>query len=136
MEPWVPDGSVVTLRPVGSERVRRGDVVLARTATDGAVLHRVVGGTRGARPGGGTVVLKGDALRAPDPPVPGEDVLARVVGISRGGGAVPAGEVDLDTIPQRVIGRLLGAASLLAPRVFGALSVHLSPRSRRTGERG
>lgn len=50
-----PDSDAVILSPVADRRLRRGDIVLARTADDRHVLHRIV-----AFGFDGTLTLMGD----------------------------------------------------------------------------
>ena len=51
------------------------------------------------------VVVKGDALAAPDPVVPRDQVVARVIALRRANGRL----VDLEAFPWPVVHRLLGA---------------------------
>lgn len=74
MSPAIEPGDVVIVAP--TRDVAIGDVVAYRG--DGVVLHRVVSIERGE---GGRLfyITKGDANDSPDPPVPAEAVLGRVV---------------------------------------------------------
>jgi len=75
----VPDGSVVCFEPIGEGRLRRGDIVLVRSARGRAVCHRVfavLGGPERSR-----VQTWGDGTAAPDAPVPLTSVLGRLKSI-------------------------------------------------------
>lgn len=68
MAPGIPIGTVVLARPEAATRVRVGDVVAALHPDGRRILHRV----RHVQPAGGgavTLVLRGDANDADDPPV-------------------------------------------------------------------
>ena len=72
MEPAIPGGGEVTVEPLEpAERIVRGAVVLARVGGR-LLLHRVVDAE------GDRVLLRGDALRVADPPVPRGDILGIV----------------------------------------------------------
>jgi signal peptidase len=77
MAPAVPVGSLVTLEPVASDRIRVGDVVSARADNGVLVTHRV---TRIADlPAGRHLELRGDANPHPDPVlVPASAVIGHV----------------------------------------------------------
>lgn len=80
MTPFVRDGDVLTVVPLGSTQPRRGDVVAcidpARAA--GVVVHRVVSATAAG------YVLQGDALQEPDGVYRLEQILGLVREITRG----------------------------------------------------
>jgi signal peptidase I len=72
MEPFLASGDVLTIEPLGTARIRVGDVVLFRRAGSAAhAVHRVV------RVFGG-IQTRGDAFRLADEPVPDSEVLGRV----------------------------------------------------------
>jgi signal peptidase I len=77
MAPGLPVGSLVTLEPVASDRIRVGDVVSIRADNGVLVTHRV---TRLADlPAGRHLELRGDANPQPDPVlVPANAVIGRV----------------------------------------------------------
>jgi len=79
MEPTLPVGSLVVVRPVEAADVRIGDVVTYLPNPDDptAVTHRVTGITH-RTDGGRTFTLQGDANDAPDLPVQDHQVRARV----------------------------------------------------------
>jgi len=66
MEPGLPPGTLVVVRPVVPADIRVGDVVTyqIRSGVPGVISHRVVGITVGAE--GRTFTLKGDANAEPD----------------------------------------------------------------------
>jgi len=84
----IPDGSVVCFEPVRGKRLRRGDIVLVRSAEGRAICHRVFAISDG--PEGTTVQTWGDGTSAPDLPVPLSNVLARLKAVE-GPGRNPLG---------------------------------------------
>lgn len=66
MEPGLPPGTLVVVRPIDPADVRVGDVVTyqIRSGVPGVISHRVVGIMVGAE--GRTFTLKGDANAEPD----------------------------------------------------------------------
>jgi signal peptidase len=66
MEPAVPFGSVIILRPVSADRIAAGDIIAFRRPdrTAQLVTHRVVGIEDGAE--GSVFITKGDANPVPD----------------------------------------------------------------------
>ena len=81
MLPTIRDGDTLVVEPVDPASISRGDVIVVGGPWS-VRAHRVVG--EGDH-GGGTVILRGDALQAPDAPVTPEQVLARVTGVERNG---------------------------------------------------
>lgn len=79
MEPTLPVGSLVVVRPVDAADVRIGDVVTYLPHPDDptAITHRVTGVTH-RTDGGRTFTMQGDANDAPDLPVQDHQVRARV----------------------------------------------------------
>ena len=59
MRPFIQDGDLITVSPLGNYPIRAGDVVLYRTVNDRVIVHRVILKTRVE----GRVVffVKGDA---------------------------------------------------------------------------
>ena len=105
MHPMVRDGDTLIVRPVNSTEIAVGDIVFYRAPGRGIVVHRVVGVQKDVSEG--ILVVKGDAVRSPDPAVCGSQVLGKVVSIERSGRPI-----DPDS-------RLW--------RYFGALYVHFPP---------
>lgn len=83
MRPFIRDGDVLDVRPVGARRLRRGDVVLFRDGEGRLLAHRVV------RVGPAGLVVQGDALVWPDGPVGYDQLLGRVSAIERDGKQIP-----------------------------------------------
>lgn len=83
MHPTIRDGERVTVEPIASQMVRRGDILLYRRH-ERVIAHRVVGVRKAS---GASVVftLRGDSLSACDAPVRAEQVLGRVVTVERKG---------------------------------------------------
>lgn len=78
MLPFIYDGETVELVPPRSSMMR-GDIVLAQSAEDRYVLHRVV------QIEGDVVYLRGDAQEHREGPLPRQAVLGRAVTASRNG---------------------------------------------------
>lgn len=75
----VPDGSFVCFEPTDRRRLRRGDIVLIRSAGGRALCHRLIAVRGGAD--GPQVQTWGDASVRPDVPVPLASVLGRLTSI-------------------------------------------------------
>ena len=98
MAPMIRDGTVLHVVPL--DRWRVGDVLLGeRSGT--WIAHRLVSMSDAA------VVLRGDAMAQPDPPLPRTSVLGRVARVEIGGFRI---SVD------GWAGRLLSATALLSIR--------------------
>jgi hypothetical protein len=112
MLPLIRPGDELQLAPVGPCRIVRG-MLVACLREPGLVVHRVVACDETG------VVAKGDALASPDPVVPQDRVVARVVALRRPSGRL----VNLEAFPWPLLNRLLGAIASFACR---------SPRGRLT----
>ena len=86
MTPFIRDGDVVTIAPLGGRAPRLGDVVaFVRAATGQLAIHRVIGhATDGWRIGG-------DRSDEPDGIVEPRSIVGRVVRVERGGRRVRLG---------------------------------------------
>ena len=86
MYPTIRDGEVITIAPVSSDEVVRGDVLLCRH--DARMLaHRLVAvTTRGAER---RFHFRGDAKAACDAPVGADAVVGKVISVCRNGRAAP-----------------------------------------------
>lgn len=87
MSPAIGDGDVVTFGPVGSEAVRRGDVLLYASRR-GLTVHRVEGRLDGIEP---AFRVRGDALGSPMESVETSQVLGRAEAVERDGRECPIG---------------------------------------------
>jgi signal peptidase I len=83
MRPTIREGEAITVAPAPSHGIRRGDVILYRSAR-GVIAHRVV---RVARRPNGTraFVPRGDASQSRDEAVEETAILGRVVTVERNG---------------------------------------------------
>ena len=72
MQPAIPDGAFVEVRPVAFDELVTGDIVVYHYAGE-VFCHRFI------RKAGRFCILKGDTLLAADPPVAWEQVIGRVV---------------------------------------------------------
>ena len=83
MRPYVQDGDIVKVSPVGTLPVKRGDIVLYSTADDRLIAHRIIKKIK--RNGATTFLIKGDATLSGPENVDGHHVLGKVVEIERHG---------------------------------------------------
>ena len=88
MDPAIRDGDVITIAPVSSDEVVRGDVLLCRHAAR-MLAHRLVAiTTRGAER---RFHFRGDAVAGCDAPVGADAVVGKVISVRRNGRAAPFG---------------------------------------------
>ena len=80
MQPTIEDGELITVAPMASARIKRGDILLYQNER-GVFAHRVVGRV-GDCP---HFLLRGDAAVSCDPPVLRDQIIGRVVAVQRGG---------------------------------------------------
>jgi signal peptidase I len=99
MRPFIRDGDLVEVRPIGATSVRRGDVVLFRAEGGRALAHRVVRVVGDDRRE--ALVTKGDSITWCDGPISREQVLGRVVAVERDGR-----RIGLGGGLQRIVGLL------------------------------
>ena len=86
MQPTIRDGEVLTVVPIAPSEVQRRDIILYR-AVNGLIAHRVVNITK--RQGHAVAfTLRGDALGTCGAPVQAEQLLGKVVAVTRGGDQV------------------------------------------------
>lgn len=84
MHPTIKEGEAITIKPVASSDVKRGDIVLYRHHT-GVIAHRVIA-IEETKPDDSLVfVLRGDASGTCDKPVGSEQILGKVVCVARNG---------------------------------------------------
>jgi len=80
MSPFIKNGDVVTVSPLGGQELRTGEIVAFVHPESGkAAVHRVVGGQPGL------YSLKGDNAAKPDGDLGPDRILGRVTLIERGG---------------------------------------------------
>ena len=106
MLPLIRPGDELLLAPLGSRTIGVGAVIAYRRESQ-LVIHRVMVASVSG------VVMKGDALASPDPLVPWDRVVARVVALRGPDGRL----VNLDAFPWPLIDRLLGRMSWIAARL-------------------
>jgi len=81
MHPTICHGDVITVEPVPTPKLKRGDIILYRSQS-GFIAHRIVKIKK--RNGEGlTYILKGDASATCDEPVETQQVLGKVVFLER-----------------------------------------------------
>lgn len=129
MLPWLRDGEVVTLRRMARGTGRLGDLLLFRNRSGSMVLHRVVG-RKGIIDGSRRYLLKGDSLARPDDPVHDEQIIGKVVAVSRRSRRGAVSEVTLESALRRAVCLVLAVASSWTPRLFHAVSCRVAPLMR------
>ncbi len=72
MHPFIQDGDLIEVQPIGADPIHRGDVVFCRLPDNRLVVHRVI------QVGQSGLLIQGDALPHPDGHVPVENVHGRV----------------------------------------------------------
>lgn len=121
MFPLLPSGATVTVRPVDSETLRPGDILLFQNNLASAVLHRIV--RVDVDPARGKMFrTKGDAVMAFDDPVSPGQILGRAVRIERplSGGRYWA--MNLDTRHWRWAGAIIARLQLIGAKVLMTLA--------------
>jgi signal peptidase I len=83
MYPAIREGETITVQPVASSTVKKGDIILYRWQR-GVIAHRVVGVEKFAG-GSFRLIMRGDASGAPIERVAADQVLGRVVAVDRNG---------------------------------------------------
>lgn len=106
MLPLIRPGVEIRLVPFDGRRVFRG-MLVAYPREARLVVHRVIAWAEAG------LVTKGDASAFPDPPVPRDEVVARVVALRGANGRC----VDLEAFPWPLLNRLLGTHAWFASRL-------------------
>lgn len=83
MEPFIKDGDVLEVAPLGEGRARHGDVLLVEAGDGRLLAHRVI--KTGRRGGERWFLLRGDACPDPDGWFDTKHLLGRVLIVDRGG---------------------------------------------------
>jgi signal peptidase I len=113
MLPAIWPGDTLMIERVSGDAVSAGEIVLYRR--DGRLfVHRLVtdGRTQGAE-----LVTRGDAMPAPDPPMPETDLLGRVLSITRRGECIePRRSLRLS---ERAVAALVQRSTFAARVVVG-----------------
>jgi len=118
MHPTIRHGDVITVDPVASGNLRKGDIILCRLLS-GLIAHRIVNIEE--REGCGlTFILQGDASISCDAPMNAEQVLGKVVCLERD-------HRSIDPYSWRV--RLWSMFYLWLARIKRSVSQWSSPRS-------
>jgi len=108
MSPFIRDGDVVTVAPLGSGGPALGDVVVFVSVRGGGpIIHRIVGKVDGA------YLLKGDNLPESDGMVPPANILGYIKAVERIGKRISFG-----LGPEKVLIALLTRKGLLSPMLL------------------
>jgi hypothetical protein len=120
MHPFIRNGDVVTVSPLGARSPVAGDVVAFRGPEHtGLALHRI----RSRQ--GDRYLAQGDNCRDPDGLIPGRDLLGVVTAAERAGRSIRLG-----LGPERRLLALLARLGVLAPGVRAAATVRRRVRGR------
>jgi signal peptidase len=106
MRPFLRGGEILIIEPVGSRRLRVGDIVLFKDGQDRLVIHRIIQ-LREA-----FVQTQGDALNEPDLPVEITRIMGKVERVEKG-----QSQLDLESWAQRIRGWMLASSSLWRWRI-------------------
>ena len=121
MAPFLQGGEVVAIRKVPCSSLRRGDLIFFRNNQGFPVLHRLIR-KRHLLHTITTVQTKGDALIAPDEPVPYQSVLGKVWKIER----VPSGNgqrpIDMESMRWRTINYLVALTATTQSYLYHRLA--------------
>lgn len=114
MHPVSRSGDIITVRPTRVGGISAGDVIVYKAGRR-MVAHRLVS----KRKENNRVVLicQGDTFMRPDPPIQADQVLGKVVAVSRNGRTV-----RLDTAKSRLIGFFLTTTSPIRPWLYPILT--------------
>ncbi len=82
MHPTIRHGDMITVEPLASAKLERGDIIFYRSQ-DSFIAHRLVN-IEERNNCGLTFILRGDASAACDAPVESEQILGKVVRVERG----------------------------------------------------
>jgi hypothetical protein len=119
MEPGIPDGAEVRMRPLPAAGVRTGMVVACLSTGGTLFAHRVL--MRATRGGRDYAITLGDGWRLCDPPVARQDILGGVTAWRAGGewAAVDTQPVAIGTLPAitRISLHLVRAGLALHPEI-------------------
>jgi signal peptidase I len=108
MSPFIRDGDVVTVSPLGSSALGLGDVVVFLSVRGGGpVIHRIVGKCDGS------YLLKGDNLPELDGMVTPANILGYIKAVERKGK-----KISLGLGPERFLIALLTRTGLLSPMLL------------------
>jgi signal peptidase I len=107
MHPFIKNGDVITVSPLGENSPGLGDVVaFVRGAMETLVVHRVI------RIKANSFFIKGDGTAGADNPVPRASVLGLVTRVKRG-----QKRVSIGLGPERILIALMTRKGLTAPLV-------------------
>ncbi len=111
MFPTIKDGEMITVEPVATDEIKRGDIVLYRFKR-GVIAHRVVSIEKQAG-SGHRFILRGDSSAMCDAPVEAEKVLGRVISVEREGR-----NINLASRKAKLIRAARSRASRLKSRAY------------------
>ena len=113
MYPFIRDRDAILVEPAGTSEIRLGEILVYPT-TRGTAAHRLIARRRKNRQA--MLICQGDRFLRPDPPVGPEEVLGRVVAISRNGKVI-----HMDDLRYRLLGFLMAKSLSLRWIVYPIL---------------
>jgi signal peptidase I len=117
MIPWMRSGDFVFIRRSEFARISAGDVIVFHR-NGLLVVHRTIGRVEGTPSDriASLLITKGDASDEMDAPVSEQEYLGRATRIHRG-----RRHIDLESLTQKLLGRLLARVSRLSRVVYSPL---------------
>lgn len=113
MFPYLRKGDIALVKAVTPDEIEIGDVIVFQTPGK-FIAHRLI---RIINKNGEILVQsKGDSLYKPDPPVPIESLIGKIISIDRA-----KRTIDYIGTKQKKINRLLASISLYTPVLYKAL---------------
>ncbi len=121
MKPFLRGGEILTIRQIPSRTIRRGDLILFRSADEVPVLHRVLT-RRTTEIGALRFVTKGDALKSCDAEIHEDCVLGNVEMIEKTVPAAGTVQLHMNSRYFRCLNFTIATADLLKTRCSRVLS--------------
>lgn len=121
MAPFLKAGEVVTVSRVPFPMLRRGDLILFRTADNQLILHRIIRKKR-SRDASCIFLTKGDAAVSADNPISDNLVLGKVTKIARASLPGRTCLIDMDSSRWVVTNRLTALLQLFTSSASGRIA--------------
>lgn len=121
MAPFLKAGEVVTVRRVPVPSLRRGDLILFRTADNQLILHRIIRKKR-SRNASCIFLTKGDAAVSADNPISDNLILGKVTKIARAPSPGRICRIDMDSSRWVMTNRLTALLQLFTSSASGRMA--------------
>lgn len=96
MRPFIKDGDIVEVQPIGNTSIKSGDVLLFKSSPETICLHRVI------KIKGNKFTIKGDASRRIDGIVESQNIIGKLNSIERNGSPVQITGISVNRILNRL----------------------------------